>query len=266
MAATVLFAAGDAPTVFMGEEGAEFRPKRFVSRTLSLDDIKCIKNAMNCTVNDVLLGVTSAGLSRYHIRGAGVDDLGKNIRVSTVFANIRPTPGLQALSKMMESGGKDNGARWGNRLGFMMIPFDLPPHDDPLEYVRRGAEAARRKKNSLECVLTYWSVVAIDKLLGIKAAASLCYKMLTHTTLLFSNTVGPIQPVVFCGHPIVYIAPAVYGLPKALSVHCHSYVNTMKLVIAVDEAQFPDPHKLLEDFAESLRLIRDAAAASRESS
>jgi hypothetical protein len=38
--------------------------------------------------------------------------------------------------------------------------------------------------------------------------------MFTNTTMLFSNTVGPIEPVVFYGHPIVYIAPAVYGLPK----------------------------------------------------
>jgi hypothetical protein len=48
MASTVLFAAGDPPTVFMGEEGAEFRRKRFVSRSLSLDDIKYSKNVMNC--------------------------------------------------------------------------------------------------------------------------------------------------------------------------------------------------------------------------
>lgn len=77
---------------------------------------------------------------------------------------------LKTLSKMMESSGgrKDSGARWGNRLGFMMIPFDLATHEDPLEYVRRGAAVARRKKSSLECVLTYWSAMAVDKLFGIK--------------------------------------------------------------------------------------------------
>jgi hypothetical protein len=38
-------------------------------------------------------------------------------------------------------------------------------------------------------------------------------------------------------------------------------MNSIKLVLAVDDAQFPDSHQLLDDFAESLRLIRQAASA-----
>jgi hypothetical protein len=37
-------------------------------------------------------------------------------------------------------------------------------------------------------------------------------------------------------------------------------MNIIKLVLAVDDAQFPDAHQLLDDFAESLRLIRQAAS------
>lgn len=40
-----------------------------------------------------------------------------------------------------------------------------------------------------------------------------------------------------------------------------SYVNTMMVNLAVDEAQFPDSHELLDDFVESLRLIRGAASS-----
>jgi hypothetical protein len=43
-------------------------------------------------------------------------------------------------------------------------------------------------------------------------------------------------------------------------VHYQSYMNSVKLVLSVDEAQFPDSHQLLDDFAESLRLIRKAAS------
>lgn len=39
---------GDARTVLKGDEGAEFRPRRFVNRTISLDDVKNIKNAVGC--------------------------------------------------------------------------------------------------------------------------------------------------------------------------------------------------------------------------
>lgn len=43
-----------------------------------------------------------------------------------------------------------------------------------------------------------------------------------------------------------------------------SYVNTIKVNLAVDEAQFPDCHDLLDDFAESLRHIKDAASSLRK--
>jgi len=72
--------------------------------------------------------------------------------------------------------------------------------------------------------------------------------------------VGPTEKVEFYGHPIIYIAPSVYGHPHALTVHYQSYVNSIKLVLAVDDAQFPDSHQFLDDFAESLRLIRQAAS------
>lgn len=38
----------DPPTVFAGVEGVEFRRKRFVMRTLSLDDVKLVKQALGC--------------------------------------------------------------------------------------------------------------------------------------------------------------------------------------------------------------------------
>jgi hypothetical protein len=43
-------------------------------------------------------------------------------------------------------------------------------------------------------------------------------------------------------------------------VHYQSYMNIVKVVLSVDDAQFPDCHELLDDFAESLRLIRQAAS------
>lgn len=261
--ATATSLVGDAPTVLKGKEGTEFAPRRFVNRTLGLDDIKCVKNAMSCTVNDVLLGITSAALSRYYFRRRGESDSGSVTVRSAVLVNLRPTPGIQALASMMESS-KDNGASWGNKLGYMLIPFHLARHDDPMEYVREATKVARRKKSSLESVFTFWSGDMVLKLLGIKAAAALCYGMFVNTTLSFSNMIGPTEQVLFCGNPIVYIAPSTYGHPHALTVHYQSYVNTVKLVLSVDEEQFPDCHQLLDDFAESLRLIREAASGEAE--
>lgn len=266
--ATSLFLR-DTRTPFMGAEGVEFRRKRFLNCTLSLDDVKFVKNAMKCTVNDVLIGVTSAALSRYYFRktaspdGTSTDDsrkAHKNIRLrSAMLVNIRKTPGLHTLAEMMDSC-KDNDVKWGNQIGYIVLPFHIAMHDDPLEYIRQGKKTADRKKRSLEAVFTYWSGNLVVKLLGIKAAAALCYGMFTNTTMSFSSLAGPAEKVEFYGHPIVYIATSVYGHPHALTVHFQSYMNIMKLVLAVDDEQFPDSHQLLDDFAESLRLVRQAAS------
>ncbi|KAL6909528.1 hypothetical protein ACP4OV_001809 [Aristida adscensionis] len=63
--ATVMFVR-DPKTLFKSavNDGGELHRKRFVHATLSLDDVKFIKNAMECTVNDVLVGLTSAALSQ----------------------------------------------------------------------------------------------------------------------------------------------------------------------------------------------------------
>ncbi|KAG0458099.1 hypothetical protein HPP92_023256 [Vanilla planifolia] len=249
----------DSKTPLFGVEGVEYRPKRFVHRTISLDDVKAIKKAMDCTVNDVLVGITSAALSRYLERNYD-GNLPQNLMIrSTVLVNIRPSPGINELAYMMKAGSR---AKWGNRLGYVILRFPIMNVEDPLDYIRKGIKVAERKKKSFEAVFTYGSALLIVKSLGIKAAACLCHRVISNTSLSFSNMVGPIEEVGFCGSPLVYIAPSVYGHPQALTIHFQSYMKKMKVVLAVDEHVIPEPHKLLEDIAHSIEVIKDAATAS----
>ncbi|KQJ95232.1 hypothetical protein BRADI_3g15950v3 [Brachypodium distachyon] len=204
---------------------------RFVHRSLCLDDVKFLKNAMNCTVNDVLVGVTSAALSQYYFGNSG--KISKLCVRSILFVNLRPTHSLQTYVNMIESG-DSNDVKWGNRLGYIILPFHIAMHNDPLEYVRKAKKTVERKKSSLEVIFTNMVTEFIIKTLGAK--------------------------VVFCGHPVSFIAPSLYGAPEALFVHYQSYGSTMKVILAVDEAVFPDYHKLLDDFSESLQLIKGAAS------
>ncbi|WVZ56981.1 hypothetical protein U9M48_007436 [Paspalum notatum var. saurae] len=278
----------DPPTVFAGVRGVEFRRKRFVMRTLCLHDVKLVKHGFGCvrhvvapdpfqplllsgiyhlhlfpymiyvtqTINDVLVGVTSAGLSRYYFRRLGDLDANKGTCIrSVLFVNLRPTPGIQKLAKMMESG-KHNDLKWGNRLGYIAM------HDDPLDYVRNAKKTVDRKKHSLEAVVTHVIAETVTKLFGIEVSTALFHRMVSSTTVQFSNMVGPTEPIEFYGHPVVYIAPSVFGHPSALTIHWQSYTDTIKIILAVDDAQFPDSHQLLDDFAESLEMIRDAASAT----
>ncbi|KAL3517297.1 hypothetical protein ACH5RR_024199 [Cinchona calisaya] len=276
--ATALFLK-DTETPIKARPGSEYSPRRVVYRIVSLDDMKLVKNAMNMaskfnfnhTINDVALGVTQAGLSRYLNRRyaeLGKKDKGetekrnnlpKNVRLrSTILINLRPSAGIQALSDMME---KDTEAKWGNWIGSVLLPFKIALRDDPLDYVREAKATIDRKKNSLEAVYTFSIAGLVLKFFGIKKSSDLSHRVISHTTMCFSNLIGPQEEIGFYGHPIAYIAPSSYGQPHGLVLNFESYVNKMTMVLSVDESVIPDPHQLLDDLQVSLNLIKDAALA-----
>ncbi|WVZ68682.1 hypothetical protein U9M48_017593 [Paspalum notatum var. saurae] len=211
--ATILFLR-DPHTIFKRVNHGAHQRKRVVHRGLSLDDVKFVKNAMNCTVNDVLVGVTYAALSRYYFRKTGEADTSKEIQMrSVLLVNLRPTTSLQACVNMIESG-MESDVKWGNELGFIILPFHIGQHDDPLQYVRKAKKTVDRKKSSLEVVFTHLAAEVILKIFGLKAAGAIFHRMISQTTVSFSNMIGPVEQVEFCGHPVVFIAPSGYGPPE----------------------------------------------------
>ncbi|XP_043706807.1 wax ester synthase/diacylglycerol acyltransferase 11-like [Telopea speciosissima] len=261
----------DTETPLKGPPGVEFTPKRFVHRTVSLDDMKLIKNALNMTINDVALGITQAGLSRYLNRrycekkrdeGATEkrNNLPKKIRLrAALLVNIRPSPGIQALVDMMEKDKSD--AKWGNRHGYVLLPFNIALRDDPLDYVRQAKATIDRKKHSYEAIYSFSSSELIVKLFGFKAASALAFKVLSHTTVSFTNLVGPIEEICFFGHSMAFLAPSVYGHPHALTINYQSYLNKMTFALAFDPVVVPDPQQLCSDIEDSLKLIKDTIIA-----
>ncbi|XP_022763881.1 O-acyltransferase WSD1-like [Durio zibethinus] len=258
----------DTKTPLKGSSGVEHNPKRIVYRTVSLDDIKLVKAAMGMTVNDVILGVTQAGLSRYLNRKYGEVDRGKgakqksnqlprNIRLrATVLVNIRQSAGIQALADMMN---KKSKAKWGNKIGFILIPITIAlQNDHPLDYLRGAKATADRKKLSLEAIFTYLASKYTTKLFGSKLSGVLAYRITFNTTMSISNLAGPVEEISFFGHPIAFIAPTVYGQPQALTLHFQSYINKMSIVAAVDPNVIPDPHLLCDDLEESLKIFKHA--------
>lgn len=180
----------------------------------------------------------------------------KEIRLrACLLVNIRPTTGVQDLANMMAKGSK---CKWGNWIGYMLFPFSLALHDDPLEHLRRVKSIINRKKNSLEALLTFTSTKILIKLLGVVRAASLTSRTISNTTMSFSNLVGPSEEVSLFGHPITYIAPSANGHPHALTMHFQSYMNKMTISLTVDPTAICDPHQLCDDLEESLRSIKAA--------
>ncbi|CAK9168725.1 unnamed protein product [Ilex paraguariensis] len=257
----------DTKTPLKGSPGVENNPRRIIHRTVSLDDVKFVKRAMNITVNDVVLGVTQAGITKYLNRrygdgkqnqGATVkkNNLPENIRLRAIFyMNLRPSAGIYDLVNMMEKGTK---ARWGNEIGYVLLPLTIAFREDPLEYVREASAIMSQKKTSLEVIYSRWIVDLVLKCFGVKAAGKLSHKVFYNTTLWFSNVPGPQEEVAFFGHPVSYIAPTCFGQPNALMIHVVSYVDKLTFILSADEETIPDPHQLGDDLEDSLKLIMAA--------
>uniref|UniRef100_N1QYV1 Uncharacterized protein n=1 Tax=Aegilops tauschii TaxID=37682 RepID=N1QYV1_AEGTA len=226
-AATIAFLRDPhTPFKYVDHGAASSSRRRFVHRSLPLEDVKFIKNAMDCTVNDVLVGATSAALSRYYFRKSGANNTSKICLRSILLVDTRPTTSLQTYVDMIDSG-KSNDVDWGNQLGYILLPFHLAIHDDPLAYVRKAKKTVDRKKSSLEVIFTCKMGESFLKMFGLKAGAFIFGRMFANTTLAFSNLVGPTEQIEFYGHPVVFIAPSVYGAPQALLVQCQSYNSTI---------------------------------------
>ncbi|KAJ4951611.1 hypothetical protein NE237_028443 [Protea cynaroides] len=130
------------------------------------------------TINDVALGITQAGLSRYLNRRyskekrdeqatEGRNNLPKKNRLrAALLVNIRPSPGIQALADMMEKDKTD--CKWGNRIGYVLLPFTIALRDDPLDYVREAKAIIDRKKHSYEAIYSFISCQLVVKLFGFK--------------------------------------------------------------------------------------------------
>ncbi|XP_034203914.1 O-acyltransferase WSD1-like [Prunus dulcis] len=110
-----------------------------------------------------------------------------------------------------------------------------------------------RKKHSLEAAAAYLTANLLTKLLGAKGCGAIAHRVLSNST--FSNLVGPLEEVSFYGHPVAYIAPNVYGYPHGGFLASKSSALTPDAI--------PDPYKLLDDFEESLKLIRDAVVVEK---
>ncbi|KAL0646291.1 hypothetical protein Bca4012_044582 [Brassica carinata] len=102
--------ATDTETSLKGGAEAESNAKRFSHRIVSLNDVSLIKDIMDMTINDVLLGVTQAALSRYlnvaHDKTNGnagtsrplLNNIPCNVRIRAgILVNLRSEIGVQCV-------------------------------------------------------------------------------------------------------------------------------------------------------------------------
>ncbi|KAI3525424.1 hypothetical protein L1887_04204 [Cichorium endivia] len=248
----------DKKTALRGGAGVELWPRKLATAKFNLDDMKTVKNAVvNTTINDVLFGVISSGLSKY-LEFHSPKPLQEGLRITgAAMVNLRPSQGLQEFTELMKNGSK---SRWGNKFGMMLLPIYYHKNgSDPLQYLKRAKRMIDRKKLSLEAYLSYKIGYFIMKCLGAKFASLLNYRIICNTTFTISNVVGPKEEFMIAGIPVTYIRTTSSSLAHAITMHMVSYAGNADMQILVAKDLIPHPEKLAKCFENALLEMKEAA-------
>ncbi|KAI4298475.1 hypothetical protein L6164_032029 [Bauhinia variegata] len=251
----------DRKTPITGGAGVELWPRKLATARFCLQDMKVVKAVLaHATINDILYGIISAGLSRYlDIREPnGLQD-GLQI-TGLAMVNLREQKELQDLSHLMRG---NSGARWGNKFGVLLLPvyYQRSNCTDPLEYVKRAKTVMDRKKQSFEALFSYKLGDLVMSYFGSKVASLLNYRTICNTSFTLSNVVGPKEEIMFYGNPVTFLRASSSSLPHALTMHMLSYAGRADMQILVAKDIIPDPEFLAKCFEDALLEMKAQAMA-----
>uniref|UniRef100_A0A7N0T3A3 Diacylglycerol O-acyltransferase n=1 Tax=Kalanchoe fedtschenkoi TaxID=63787 RepID=A0A7N0T3A3_KALFE len=251
----------DRKTALSGGKGIELWPRKIATATFLIQDMKLVKKIIpGCTVNDVLFGVISCGLSRYleDVHSSSSKALKNGTTLTGVaFANLRRQPGVQELTELVE--GK-TGKQWGNRFGMLILPVTYHKSgSNPLDYVKRAKAMIDWKKRSLEPQLSYSIGRLVMKLFGTKFASLLNYRIVCNTTFTITNVVGPKEEITMVGNKVTYMRVSSSSLPHSLTMHMLSYAGKAEMQIMVAKDLIPEPQVLAKCFEDALLEMKTLA-------
>jgi len=231
---------------------AAITPHRNVAfASVSLDDIKTIKNRMGTTVNDVVLAVSGGALRRYLEQKGELPD---KPLIGTVPISVR-TP--------------EQAGTMGNRVSamFSALGTDIA---DPLERLRKIHEvnkAAKEMSNALGAtMLQDWAEHAAPT---VFAQAARLYSRLRLAdrhrpihNLVISNVPGPPFPLYFAGARLVALYPLgpIFD-GAALNITVMSYVGSVDFGLVSCPEVIPDLWNLADDISISVAELLKAATA-----
>ncbi|XP_075511155.1 wax ester synthase/diacylglycerol acyltransferase 11-like isoform X1 [Primulina tabacum] len=248
----------DKRTVLSGGAGVELWPRKLATSSFSLEDMKTVKRAVpDATINDVLFGIITCGLSKYlDIRSPKALQEGHQI-TGVAMVNLRPHSGLQDFSKLMDGTSR---TRWGNKFGMLLLPVHYHGDcSDPLQFVKRAKAMIDKKKLSLEASCSYTIGNILMSLFGAKLASILNYRIVCNTTFTMSNLVGPREKISIASNPVKYIRVTSSSLSHAVTMHMVSYAGTADMQILVAKDVIPDPKVLAKCLEDALVEMKEAA-------
>ncbi|MDQ1434103.1 MAG: diacylglycerol O-acyltransferase / wax synthase [Actinomycetota bacterium] len=236
-----------APRLSMNRTITPHRAVAFSS--VSLDEVKAVKNALGVTVNDVVLTVTAGALRIYL---SGRDELPDRPLVASIPTSVRTE-------------GDD---RFGNRVSSMFagLPVEI---DDPIERVRAVASSMTGAKVMHEdmggTTLEDWAEVAAPALFSraMRAYTRLRVgeRLRPVINLIMSNVPGPPWPLYLAGAHLVALHPLGPIFDDCgLNVTVISYLDHVDFGFLASRELLPDVDDLAAAVPEAFAELVKAAS------
>ena len=217
--------------------------------SVSLDDVKELKQALDVTVNDVIVAICTGALRSYL---QGRHELPEHPLVATVPVSMHPSladrPGTNKLSAM-----------------FVSLPCGVADPKERMEMIRAGTRGAKAEHNALGAdVLLNWAEHASPNVFSPAARAYTRLRLADHHrpihSLLISNVPGPDFPLYLGGAELVAafpLGPVMDGAGLNITVMSYCGVLNWGLIACADTV--PDLDAIAAAIAASLDELRSAA-------
>ncbi|XP_021753331.1 O-acyltransferase WSD1-like isoform X3 [Chenopodium quinoa] len=250
----------DKFSVISGGDGVELWPRKLVTAKFKIEDFKSIKTAVipNVTVNDVLLGVISHGLSKY-IDDKSPKAVQQALQLSFIIpVHLRKDSSMQEISDLMKTPNLELSG-WGNKSSAVIVPIDCCNGLKPLEHVKQKKSVMDKMKHSCCAHFTFKSINFIVSCLGPKVVSWSLHKLICHTTLSISNIVGPSEDLVIGDNPVTDIKVNMSSTFHAITMLLVSYAEKVNLQVMIAKDIIPDPELIVKCFQDSFQEMRSSS-------
>ncbi len=224
--------------------------RKFVFTSVSLDDVKQLKEALGATVNDIVLALSAAALRRY------LQERGE-LPVRPLMAGVPVSVG--------EMGTRSSGNMVSNL--FTSIPTDVA---DPIERVRsvhRMMKGAKEVHNALGAeMLADWTELTPPRpfaaFMRFYSRRELASRFRPPINVVISNVPGPRTPLEIAGARLASIysmGPILEGI--GLNITVWSYTGSLNFGIVSCRELMPDLWRLTDYIHDALEELKKAVAS-----
>ncbi len=225
--------------------------RRWAFCSLPLEDVKLVKNAAGCTVNDVVMALSTGALRRWLDSRAALPE---QPLISAVPVSVRT---------------EEQKGQHGNRVSMMIAP--IPTNvADPLDRLRacsHSMKAAKEQHGALPADLlsdvTQFAAPALAGQAARLAARVRLVERINAFNLIISNVPGPNLKLYYAGaHMLAYYPLSAIADGQGLNITVMSWEGQLHFGLIADRELVPDVDVMAGYLADELQVLLTATSAA----